>query len=81
MKRILTRREFLGGLSAGSGLLLSGCSGTNLPPNFNGVFGISDYLTMKAQRLLMSEQTAGAGIPPSRYFAHVPNQWHRDAGK
>ena len=57
MKRILTRREFLGGLSAGSGLLLSGCNGTNLPPNFNGVFGLSDYLTMKAQRLLMSEQT------------------------
>ena len=57
MKRILTRRKFLGGLTAGSGMLLSGCNLTNLPPNFNGVFGISDYLTMKVQRMFMSEQT------------------------
>ena len=57
MTRILTRRQFLGGLTAGSGVVLAGCNSTNLPPNFNGVFGISDYLTMKAQRLLMSEQT------------------------
>jgi DMSO/TMAO reductase YedYZ molybdopterin-dependent catalytic subunit len=57
MKRVLSRRQFIGGLTAGSGLLLTGCKDSHFPPNFNGLFGVSDYLTMRVQRLLMSEQT------------------------
>lgn len=72
MKRILTRRGFLGGLTASSGLLLTGCDVTNGPPNFNGVFGVSDYLTMKVQRLLMSEQTMAREYPSSDISAGFP---------
>lgn len=72
MNRILTRRQFIGGAAAGSGLLLTGCSDSLLPPNFNGVFGVSDYLTMSVQRLLMSEQTLAREYQASDISAEFP---------
>ncbi len=72
MKRIITRRQFISGLTAGSGLLLTGCNEPDFPPNFNGIFGVSDYLTMSVQRFLMSEQTLAREYQASDISTHFP---------
>jgi hypothetical protein len=54
----LSRRGFLSGASAFSGLLLAGCdTSAHLPPDVRGGFvGIGDALNMSAHRLLLANQ-------------------------
>ena len=54
----LSRRKFIAGAGAMSGILLTGCD-TDIytPPAIrSGLMGVSDVLTMASQRLLMSGQ-------------------------
>ena len=54
----LSRRKFIAGAGAMSGILLTGCD-TDIytPPVIrSGLMGVSDVLTMASQRLLMSGQ-------------------------
>ena len=57
MNKLITRREaLLGGLTAASGLLLSGCS-TNLPPTYGNILRMADNLTYSAHRTLLPGQS------------------------
>lgn len=58
MSSILTRRKFLAGAGAVSGLVLAGCKPEiYTPPKIRGgLMGAADVLTMASQRLLMSGQ-------------------------
>ena len=55
MSKLISRRNFLAGVAAGSGVLLSGCRDYP-PPTYNGLFGLSDALTFAAHRLLLRHQ-------------------------
>jgi len=55
--KLITRREaLLGGLTAASGLLLTGCS-KNLPPTYGNILRMGDNLTYSAQRTLLPGQS------------------------
>lgn len=55
--KLITRREvLLGGLTAVSGLLLTGCS-TNLPPTYGNILRMGDNLTYSAHRALLPGQS------------------------
>lgn len=71
---LLTRRQALVGVSAMSGLAVTGCSNrkTYLPPSATGVFGISDTLTLASQRLLLSDQSMAREFPPDMISRHFP---------
>lgn len=57
MKRELSRRSFLTGASAASGLLLAGCTDAILPPTYGSLLGIGEALTFAAHRLLLPRQS------------------------
>lgn len=55
--KLITRREaLLGGLTAASGLLLTGCS-KNLPPTYGNILRMADNLTYSAHRMLLPGQS------------------------
>jgi DMSO/TMAO reductase YedYZ molybdopterin-dependent catalytic subunit len=55
--KLITRREaILGGLTAASGLILTGCS-KNLPPTYGNILRMGDNLTYSVQRTLLPEQS------------------------
>ena len=55
--KLITRREaLLGGLTAVSGLLLTGCS-KNLPPTYGNILRMGDNLTYSAHRALLPGQS------------------------
>lgn len=57
MNKLITRREaLLGGLTAASGLLLTGCS-KNLPPTYGNILRMGDNLTYSAHRALLPGQS------------------------
>lgn len=52
-----SRRLFLGSLVAAGGASLAGCrQETYLPPDYGSLFGLSDALSMGAQRLILQHQ-------------------------
>ena len=54
---MLDRRSFMNGLAVAAGGTLVGCGQeTHLPPSYGGLFGISDALSMSAQRLILRHQ-------------------------
>jgi DMSO/TMAO reductase YedYZ molybdopterin-dependent catalytic subunit len=57
MSILPSRRLFLGSLVAAGGASLAGCSReTYLPPDYAGLFGVSDALSMGAQRMILLHQ-------------------------
>ncbi|MBY8820839.1 molybdopterin-dependent oxidoreductase [Sphingomonas colocasiae] len=60
------RRIFLSGLVAAGGVSLAGCrSETYLPPDYGSLFGVSDALSMGAQRLILQRQPLAREFAPS----------------
>ena len=59
MNNDYSRRKFIAGLAATSGVMMTGCSNPDryIPPHFGGLLDASDALTMSVQRMLMTEQT------------------------
>jgi DMSO/TMAO reductase YedYZ molybdopterin-dependent catalytic subunit len=58
MSDAFSRRKFMAGLSALSGVALTGCNKDDyLPPHFGGLLDASDALTMSVQRMLLTEQS------------------------
>ncbi|MFN0123408.1 MAG: molybdopterin-dependent oxidoreductase [Blastocatellia bacterium] len=54
--KLITRRQMMaGGLTAASGVLLTGC-GKNLPPTYGNILRMGDALTYTAQRALLPGQ-------------------------
>ena len=56
------------------GGLVSACSPGKdyFPPNFQGIFGVSDYLTMSTQRLLLWNQPLARELPRHMISEHFP---------
>jgi DMSO/TMAO reductase YedYZ molybdopterin-dependent catalytic subunit len=52
-KLILSRRQLITGLASSGGLLLAGCSSTELPPTYGNVLRMGDVLTYRAFRTLL----------------------------
>ena len=58
MSDTFSRRKFIAGLSALSGVALTGCNrDVYVPPHFGGLLDASDALTMSVQRMLLTEQS------------------------
>jgi DMSO/TMAO reductase YedYZ molybdopterin-dependent catalytic subunit len=58
MSEVFSRRKFMAGLSALSGIALTGCNrDVYVPPHFGGLLDASDALTMSVQRMLLTEQS------------------------
>jgi len=56
MKRQLSRRSFIAGATATSGLLLTGCTDPILPPTYGSLLGLGEALTFASHRLLLRNQ-------------------------
>lgn len=55
MSKRISRRNFIAGMTAASGLLLTGCE-DSLPPTYGSLFGLSNALTFATHRLLLRNQ-------------------------
>lgn len=76
-ERIVTRRSFLRGAAAVSGLVLTGCNLDQLgdltpPTGRGGLIGLADKLTMTTQRLLMAHQPLAQEHDPSDITRNFP---------
>jgi DMSO/TMAO reductase YedYZ molybdopterin-dependent catalytic subunit len=72
-RRGVSRRRFLAGLSAVSGVALAGCDkDIYFPPHFGGLLDASDALTMSVQRLLLSRQTMAREYSREDISPHFP---------
>jgi DMSO/TMAO reductase YedYZ molybdopterin-dependent catalytic subunit len=52
-KLVISRRQLVTGLGSTGGLLLAGCSSTELPPTYGNVLRMGDLLTYRAFRMLL----------------------------
>lgn len=51
---VITRRNLVAGLASAAGVLLAGCSSTELPPTYGNVLRMGDLLTYRAFRTLLN---------------------------
>ncbi len=52
-KLLVSRRQVVTGLASGGGLLLAGCSSTELPPTYGNALRMGDVLTYRAFRTML----------------------------
>ena len=56
-KLVMSRRNLVTGLASAGGLLLAGCSSSELPPTYGNVLRMGDLLTYRAFRMLLPAQS------------------------
>lgn len=72
MSRIITRRALLGGAAAASGLWLTGCGQTALPPTYGSLLGIGEALTFASHRLLLPRNSLAREFNRSMITKNFP---------
>lgn len=73
MSKLISRRQMLTGAAAFSGLLLSGCEKTFLPPHLkHGLGGIGEALNMASHRLFMTKNSMAPEFGVGDITPHFP---------
>ena len=61
MTRLVSRRALIAGGSAAAATLVSGCDQISNAPSLRWILDFGQFMSLKAQRLLLAGQRLGAG--------------------